>query len=112
MGHQDCGVASASQDLAYRRADVDSAQTGSCYLIEQWLEEMMIAAIDQRDSNRSPAQGFRRVETGKTSSDNHNMGMMRGHLGHNLAKVGKSGDRPSFAFGPKEGLSPHRTSNL
>src|SRR5262249_47410668 len=42
------------------------------HLVEERLEQMKIAAIDQRDVHRSPFEFQCRVEPGKTSTEDHN----------------------------------------
>ena len=58
--HQHRDIFLPAQDVAQRRGDIRRRQTRSCDLIEQRLEQMMIAAIKQRDAYRRLGQRARR----------------------------------------------------
>src|SRR3546814_3036362 len=66
-------VALRTQNRAYRPRDIRWRQAGSGHLIQQRLEQMKIAAIDQGDVNRRLAQGERGRPTGKTGADDNHL---------------------------------------
>ena len=39
------------------------------HLIEQWLEDVMVLAVDERHLNRCIRQGFRRIQTAESAAD-------------------------------------------
>ncbi len=61
-----CGVHLPAQHAADGRGDVGRIQRGGGHLVEERLEEVVVAAIDHRDPHRRPPQG-RAPRTGRRS---------------------------------------------
>jgi len=66
-----------TQDAPNRRRDVARIQRRGRDLVEQWLEEMMIAAIDQRESNRLIAKHTSGGNPAESAADDHNVRRVR-----------------------------------
>ena len=62
------------QDPANGRRDVAWRERGHRHLVEQRLEDVMVAAVDDRESNLRAPQRARRVEPAKAAADDHDMG--------------------------------------
>ena len=73
LGEQHLDVALPPQDPADRRGDVPRRQRRHRDLIQQRLEDMMVAPIDQRDPHRRAAQRPRGIQAAETAADDHDM---------------------------------------
>jgi hypothetical protein len=72
LAHQHLRVALPLQHRAQRGGNVGRRQSPRGHLIQQRLEQMEIAAIDQRDLHiRGVAQSLRRVQTAKPTPNNY-----------------------------------------
>jgi hypothetical protein len=69
LGEQHLHVALAAQHPADGRGDVAGRQTGRRHLIQERLEQMMIAAIDECNAYVAPPERLRSVQTAETTSD-------------------------------------------
>ena len=69
VAHVHGDVALVSQDVAQRRGDRRRGEAGRGHLVEQGLEQMMIAAIDQRDLDRRSLELAYRPQTGESTTD-------------------------------------------
>ncbi len=65
-------VALALKDAAQRRGDLPGRQRTGSDLVEQRLEQVEIAAIDQRDLDRRAAQTSHRPQATEAPTDHHN----------------------------------------
>jgi hypothetical protein len=81
LGQQHRGVGLASQDAADRLGDVGGVERRRGHLVQQRLEQVMVAPIDERHLHGAPAQTARRVEAREASSDDHDVraGQRRAH---------------------------------
>ena len=66
-------------DVAQRRGDLAGREPAGGDLIEQRLEEVEVAPVDQRDLHRRAAQRLRRVEPAETAADDDDPGCRRRH---------------------------------
>ena len=73
LAQQHGDVLLPAQDVAQRRGDVRRGKTGGGDLVEQRLEQMMVAAIDQRDPHRRPFQRARGPQAAEPAADDHDM---------------------------------------
>jgi len=53
--------------------DIGRRQVGGCHLIEQRLEKMIIAAVDNLDIDRRVAEGLRRRQPPETGPQNDDL---------------------------------------
>ena len=67
-------VPDAAQDPSDRRGDIAGRQRRRCDLIEQRLEDVMVAAIDQRDANVRVAKSAGSGQAAKAAADDHDVG--------------------------------------
>ena len=59
-------------DLSYRGGDLGRRKNRRCYLIEQRLENVVIAPVDQNDIRIASFQSTSRGDPGESASDDHN----------------------------------------
>jgi hypothetical protein len=71
LAEQDLGVALRAQHLADRRCDVGRAERSGRDLVEQRLEQVVVAAIDDQHVDRRATQRPRRFETAEAGADDH-----------------------------------------
>ena len=69
IAEQHFDVALTAQDPADRRRDVAGRQRRRRHLIQQRLEDVMVAAIDERDPHRRPPQRARGVQAAEAAAD-------------------------------------------
>ena len=69
--HADIGL--IGQHRPDRCRDVGRIQTRRRHLVEQRLEEVVVAAVDQRDPNRRIGEPSRRRQPAETSADDHHV---------------------------------------
>jgi len=74
LGHQHRRIALPAQDVAQRRGDVGRRQTRRRDLVEQRLEQMMVAAIDQRDAHLRAREIARGPQARESATDDHHVG--------------------------------------
>jgi hypothetical protein len=60
-----------AQHLPDRRRDVSLREHTRRHLVEQWLEQVIVGAIHDRDVHRCPAQRTRREQPAEPGSDDH-----------------------------------------
>ncbi|KAG1270542.1 hypothetical protein G6F66_013790 [Rhizopus arrhizus] len=70
----DFHIALVAKDMAQRCRDIRSGQAGGGHLVQQRLEQVMVAAVDQGDAYALAGQGAGGPETGKTTADNDQWG--------------------------------------
>ena len=69
LAHVHGDVALIAQDVAQRRGDRRRGEAGGGHLVEQRLEQVMVAAIDQRDLDRRPLELAHGPEAGESAAD-------------------------------------------
>ena len=69
LAHVHGDVALVAQDVAQRRGDRRRREPGGGHLVEQGLEQMMVAAIDQRDLDRRALELAHGPEPGESAAD-------------------------------------------
>jgi hypothetical protein len=69
LGQEHRHVGRASQNRAQGRRDVGRIERGGGHLIEQRLEEVVVAAVEEGDPCRPAREGARRVEPAESPSD-------------------------------------------
>ncbi len=69
LGQQHQKILLLAQDVADRRGDQRRRQPGGRDLVQQRLEQMMVAAIDERDLDRLACKRPRRREAAETAAD-------------------------------------------
>ena len=74
LAHQHGDVALPAQDVAQRRGDVGRGQAGGRHLVKQGLEQMVVAAVDQRDPHLRTGERARGPQPRESASDDHDMG--------------------------------------
>src|SRR4030095_6470991 len=79
LSHDHRRVLLPVQDLAKRCRDLRWRQGRNRNLVEQRLEEMVVGAIDQQDSNWRVAQRFRCSESSKSATDDDDERCAIGH---------------------------------
>jgi hypothetical protein len=67
------GVGVSLNDAANGRGDIGGGEACGCHLIQQWLEEMVIAFVDQRDIDVGVAQALGSRQAAKACANDHNM---------------------------------------
>src|SRR5664280_420790 len=65
--HRD--VRRAPHDMSERRGDLDRGEDPCRDQIEEWLEEVMIAPVDEGDTDRTPSEQPRGRQASESSSD-------------------------------------------
>ena len=70
--HQHLSVGVVTQNGADGLSDVSGRKHRECNLIQQRLKRVMIFAVNNRDIDRGLAKGARRMDAGKTRSDDDN----------------------------------------
>ena len=68
------------------RSDLPLRKDARGHLIEQWLEEVVVGAIDQGDAHRCPAQRLGRKQAPEATPDDH-------HMVAGVVRSGIHGDR-------------------
>ena len=69
LRHEDANVAAPPEDGAQRVADLPRRESTGRHLIGQRLEEVEVAAVDQRHVDRSAADLERRLEAAEAAAD-------------------------------------------
>jgi hypothetical protein len=69
----DGGVLLLTEDRANRSRYIRGRKTGHGDLIKQWLEKMMIGAIDDSDSHGRALEGLRCRQPSETRTDDDDM---------------------------------------
>src|SRR5262249_13697871 len=77
FGQEDRDVPRAAQDRPQRGRDVRGIQRGGRPLVEERLEQMVVAAVEQRDPHGLPRERARRVEAAEAAAHHHYMGLLR-----------------------------------
>jgi hypothetical protein len=83
LGQQHLGVLLAPQDPSDRRRDVTRGQGRHRNLVQQRLEDVVVAAIENGDTHRGPVQRAGRVESAKSAADDDYM-WIQGNLDRTL----------------------------
>ncbi len=87
-------IALVAEDVAQGCGDIRGGQAGSGHLVQQRLEQVMVAAVDQGDAYALAGQGTGGPEAGKTAADNNQVG--NALATHRLTPVGASGEAPGI----------------
>jgi hypothetical protein len=66
------------QDGADRLRDVGRGETGGGDLVEQWLEEVMILPVDDRDAGEFGRELLRKGKTAEAAAEDHDV--REGHV--------------------------------
>ena len=61
----------APQHIANRRGDIGWGEVCGGYLIEQWLKDIVIVAVDDRDLYGRMSQRERRLQAAEARADDH-----------------------------------------
>ena len=77
LGEQHAGVVLPAQHAAQRRGDLSLGQDAGGDLVEEWLEQVVVGAVDEGDLDGRPFQCLRRVEAAEASADDEDA--MCGH---------------------------------
>ena len=67
-------VALPAEDVAQRRGDVRRGQAGGGDLVEQWLEQVVVAAVDQGDMQAGAGKGAAGPQAGEAAADDEQVG--------------------------------------
>jgi hypothetical protein len=88
FGEDDVSILLTTQDAANRRSDICRRQPGSRNLIEQWLEQVIVVAIDDGDVERRSRQLLGGGKSPKTRPDDHDARacLRGGNMGHDLSR--------------------------
>ena len=73
LGQEHGRVPLAPQDLAQRRGDVGRAQPRRRDLVEERLEQVMVASIDEGEAHGSAAQAARRPQPPEAAAQDHDV---------------------------------------
>ena len=73
VGEEDFHVLLPAQDPSNRRCHVGRRQRGGRHLIEQRLKQMVVMAVDQRDTDGRVPQRLSGGQTTKSAAKNHNV---------------------------------------
>ena len=80
-GEQGRDLRTAAQQIADRPGDLRGRQRRGGDLIEQRLEQMMVAPVDQRDRDRRAVKPVHRLQAAETGADDHDaVGCRRGRV--------------------------------
>ena len=74
LGQEHGDVRGAAQDGPQRRRDVGGIEGRGGHLVEQGLEEMMVAPIEQGDPDRPPRERAGRVEPPESAAHDDHVG--------------------------------------
>ena len=66
-----------AQDMPDRRGDIAGIQRRRRHLIEQWLKEVVVALVHQRDLHLRPAERLRRIQPAKSAAENDDVRKLR-----------------------------------
>ena len=98
LAEQHLGVRLVADDAANRRRDVGRGQARGRHLVEERLEEVVVAAVDHGDPGGAPAKRLGRAQAAKARPDNDDAGAV-GRRGGGATMRRGSGpvrSRPSF----------------
>ena len=84
----DIGVRLPSQNAADRPGDVGRRQSRGCNLVQQWLKEMIVAAVDDRHVRRRSAEMGRGLQPAETGADNNDARARGGEAADGYGRVG------------------------
>ena len=93
--HEDGGVALPPEELAYRRRDVRRRQRRRRDLVEQRLEQVMVALVDEGDANAGDVQPPRRGQPGEPRPENDDVRLFLPEH-HRASSVGDDRRRARF----------------
>ena len=93
--HEDGGVALAPEELAYRRRDVRGRQRRRRDLVEQRLEQVMIALVDEGDADAGDVQPPRRGQPREPRPENDDVRLFLPEH-HRASSVGDDRRRARF----------------
>ena len=73
VAEQYAHVGLTSEDAPQRRGDIGRRECARRHLIQQRLEQVKVAAIDERHADRRPPQGQGGVESAEPAADDHDV---------------------------------------
>ena len=76
LPQQDLDVGGFAQQPAQGRGHVGLRHQAGGHLIEQGLEEVEVALVDQGHAHRLAPQGLGRLESGETAAHDHHVGQL------------------------------------
>src|ERR1700735_3628422 len=79
-------VALALQNIAERRSDIGWRKRARGHLVEKRLEEVIVAAIDERGAHAPSLHSYRRAEAAKAPANDHHMMCIR-HVSLNPVEI-------------------------
>lgn len=74
LAEQHLGVRLVADDAADRRGDVGRGQARGRHLVEEWLEEVVVATVDHGDPGGAPAKRIGRAQAAKARPDDDDAG--------------------------------------
>ena len=74
LGQQHFGVALGAEHPPHRRGNVAGAERGRGYLIQQRLEQVVVATIDHRNLHAGVAEGLGRDQSGEPRTEDDHSG--------------------------------------
>jgi hypothetical protein len=95
LGEQDLGVPLLAQDAPDRSGDVGRVQAGGGDLVEQRLEQVVVAPVEEGDPHRRPGELAGAVEPGEAAADDHHLRERAAHGGEiGVVRSGVSASSP------------------
>src|SRR5690606_1154396 len=82
-------ILATPQKLTHRPGDLRRSQGGGGDLVKQWLEQMMIASIDQRDVEPGARESLDGLQAAKSGADNH-QSMLSSRAIHDATQCARS----------------------
>ncbi len=71
FGEENPGVFLSLEDVAQRRGDIGRGECAGGHLVEQWLEEVEVLAIEERDLHGHMPEAFGRTEAAETAANDY-----------------------------------------
>ena len=71
LREQDADVCVAAKDAPQRISDLRCGERSGRHLVDQRLEQVEVASIDQRDIHRKPGEAQGRLEASESAPDDH-----------------------------------------
>ena len=81
---QHLNIALGPHQLAQWGGHIAAGDQASCHLIEQRLEQVEVALVDQRDAHISALEGLAGLDAGKATTNDHHMGLAAKFLSRRL----------------------------
>ena len=91
LGQQHLDVVLPTEDAAERRGDVGGGQGGGGHLVQQGLEEVVVAAVDEQHVDVGAVQRLRGSQPGESPSDDDDP---MSHVDR-VRRCGRAGEGPA-----------------